>query len=86
MFWTLKNFWAKKFSAKKMFMDDGLDDLGWSARGRSVEKIVNKGLNDLLAARVKLIIHLWALLVKLNNFTQIVRECVKISYKIKRTV
>ena len=31
--------------------------------------LVNRGLNSLLADKVKVMIHLWALLVKLNNFT-----------------
>ena len=37
--------------------------------GPSVLKIGNRGLNGLFAYRVKVIIHLWVLLVKLNNFT-----------------
>ena len=37
--------------------------------GPSFLKIGNGGLNGLLADRVKVIKHLWVLLVKLNNFT-----------------
>ena len=37
--------------------------------GLSVFKIGNRGLNGLLADRVKVIIHFWVLLVKVNNFT-----------------
>ena len=35
----------------------------------SVLEIGNRGLNGLLADRFRVIIHLWVLLVKLNNFT-----------------
>ena len=37
--------------------------------GPSVLKIGNRGLIDLLADRVNVIIHLWVLHVKINNFT-----------------
>ena len=37
--------------------------------GLSVLRIVNRGLNDLLADSVKVILHLWVLFVKINNFT-----------------
>ena len=40
-----------------------------SQLGLSVLKIGNRRLNGLLADRVKVIIYLWVLLVKLNNFT-----------------
>ena len=34
-----------------------------------LKSLVNRGLNSLLTDKVKVMIHLWALLVKLNNFT-----------------
>ena len=34
-----------------------------------LKSLVNRGLNSLLADKVEVMIHLWALLVKLNNFT-----------------
>ena len=37
--------------------------------GPGVLKIANRGLLSLFADSVKVIIHLWILLVKLNNFT-----------------